>query len=120
MTLPFQNNNLRKYQCFCCGIEFEEYEEFKDHIVQNHDEGREYLVCPLGHCKAPVRDLIMHFKVKHPSFDHKKIKGQHRAMFWHDFTKKGKKTKKPKFKQGKYQSIKTVLTVLIAIQNINQ
>jgi hypothetical protein len=108
MTLPFEKNNSRKYQCFCCGLEFQEYEEFKSHIVENHDEGREYLICPLSHCNSPVRDLKMHFKVKHPSFDFKKIKGQERAMIWHDFTSKGKrKTKKPKFKQGKYQSIKT-------------
>lgn len=108
MTLPFENSNLRKYQCFCCGLEFENYQEFKIHILDEHEEGREYVLCPLDHCKAPVRDLIMHFKVKHPSFDLKQIKGQFKAMIWHDFSARGKKkTKKPKFKQGKYQSTKT-------------
>ena len=108
MNLPFENNNLRKYQCFCCGLEFTDYEEFKNHIIENHDEGREFIICPLDHCKAPVRDLRMHFKSKHPSFNFNNIKGQHKAMIWHDFSNKGKKkTKKPNFKQGKYQSIKT-------------
>lgn len=108
MTLPFENSNSRKYQCFCCGLEFENYQEFKIHILDEHEEGREYVLCPLDHCKAPVRDLIMHFKVKHPSFDLKQIKGQFKAMIWHDFSARGKKkTKKPKFKQGKYQSTKT-------------
>jgi hypothetical protein len=112
MTLNFGKDNLRKFQCFCCGVEFNEYLEFKDHIIENHEEGREYIMCPLDHCKCPVRDLKMHFKVKHPSFDFKKIKGQHKAIIWHDFSAKGnKKTRKPKFKQGKYQSIKTGKTL---------
>jgi len=108
MTLPFNNNNnSRKYQCFCCGMEFEEYYEFKEHLLEEHEEGREYIVCPLEHCQAPVRDMKMHFKAKHPSFDFKKYKGQNRAIIWHDFKGKKKKTRKPKFKQGTYTSTKT-------------
>ena len=108
MTLPFeQNNSARKYRCFCCGIEFDNYEEFKEHIIEDHEEGREYVLCPLDHCKAPVRDLKSHFKIKHPSFNFKNVKGQYKAMIWRDFSGNKKKTQKPKFKQGKYQSIKT-------------
>jgi hypothetical protein len=30
MTLPFvPENNKRKYQCFVCGVVFEDFEEFK-------------------------------------------------------------------------------------------
>ena len=108
MTLPFeQSNSQRKYQCFCCGIVLDDYSEFQNHIIENHEEGREYLICPLDHCKAPVRDLKSHFKIKHPSFNFKNIQGQYKAMIWKDFSGGKKKTKKPKFKQGKYQSIKT-------------
>lgn len=107
MVLPFEKDNSRKHQCFCCGEEFSDYVEFKDHIIENHEEGREYILCPLDHCKCPVRDLRMHFKVKHPSFNFNNVKGQHKAIIWHDFSSKGKKTRKPKFKQGKYQSTKT-------------
>jgi hypothetical protein len=108
MTLPFPTDNNRKFQCFCCGLEFTDYSEFKSHIIENHEEGREYVICPLNHCKAPVRDLKTHCKVKHPNFNTKNIKGQNKAIIWYDFTQKGKKkTKKPAFKQGKYQSIKT-------------
>ena len=34
MTLPFENSNYRKYQCFCCGLEFKEYEEFVNWLKQ--------------------------------------------------------------------------------------
>lgn len=109
MTLPFSDNNgEKKYSCFCCGVLFSSYDEFKDHIIQEHEQGREYVLCPLPHCKCPVRDVKLHLKVKHPSFDIKSFTGQSRAIVWYDFTSKGKrKTKKPRFKQGKYQSSKT-------------
>ena len=97
----------RSYQCFCCGVELSDYIEFKNHVLEEHEETRDYIVCPLQHCKAPVRDMKTHFKIKHPSFDFKKFKGPSKAMIWRDFSSGKKKTKKPKFKQGKYQSIKT-------------
>jgi len=106
MTLPFGDSS-NKYVCFCCGLQFAEYEEFKSHIIESHEEGREYVRCPLEHCKAPVRDVKLHMKVKHPSFDFRNFKGQARAIVWSDFSAKGKKTRKPRFKQGKYESTKT-------------
>lgn len=107
MTLQF-GDSAHKFVCFCCGVQFSEYHEFKSHILDNHEEGREYVVCPLEHCRAPVRDVKLHMKVKHPGFDHRNYTGQTRAIIWHDFSAKGiKKTKKPKFKQGKYESTKT-------------
>lgn len=106
MTLPFDNSG-HKFVCFCCGVQFSEYEEFKSHIIDNHEEGREFVKCPLSHCQAPVRDVKLHLKVKHPHVNPKNFSGQSRAIIWHDFSGNAKKTRKPKFKQGKYQSLKT-------------
>lgn len=103
----FGDANARKYSCFCCSMQFAEYEEFKNHILENHEEGREYVLCPLGHCKAPVRDVKLHLKVKHPHFDIKNFVGQNKAIVWKDFSKSGQKTRKPKFKTGSYESLKT-------------
>ena len=110
MTLPFGDSS-GKHVCFCCGMQFSEYEEFRSHIIESHEEGREFVRCPLEHCKAPVRDVKLHMKVKHPSFDLCNFKGQARAIIWHDFSAKGKKTRKPRFKQGKYESTKTGKTL---------
>lgn len=107
MTLPFGKSG-HKYVCFCCGVQFSDYEEFKTHITENHEEGREFVRCPLEHCRAPVRDVKLHMKVKHPGFNMRNFTGQARAIVWHDFSAKGtKKTRKPRFKQGKYESTKT-------------
>jgi hypothetical protein len=62
-----ENKNKRKFTCFVCGRVFTEFEEFKNHIIEKHEEGRDYVICPLERCKTPVRDIKMHFKVKHPS-----------------------------------------------------
>ena len=110
MTLPFGDSS-GKHVCFCCGIQFSEYEEFRSHIIESHEEGREFVRCPLEHCKAPVRDVKLHMKVKHPNFDLRNFKGQARAIIWHDFSAKGKKTRNPRFKQGKYESTKTGKTL---------
>jgi len=108
MTLPFNNNNsTRKFQCFCCGVNFTEYVEFKNHIINEHEEGQDYILCPVPHCDAPVRDLKMHFKVKHPQRQLPKS-GQYKALIWKDFDSRGKKKKrsKPKFREGYYESSK--------------
>jgi hypothetical protein len=109
MTLPFDNSNKdkRKYQCFVCGIMFQDFDLFKTHILESHEEGREYVICSLERCKAPVRDMRMHFKAKHP---HETIpkKGQMKAMIWKDHKKKGGKprTRKPVFREGFFTSKK--------------
>jgi len=86
----------RRYQCFVCGKNYENYEEYKEHIVSNHDEGREYLICP--DCKSPVRCLKTHYKAKHPSRVMPK-NTQTRVAVWHDF-KTGPNGKKKEKKQG--------------------
>lgn len=100
--LPFQKDNTkRKWMCFVCGREFEEYDAYKTHIVESHEEGREYVICPLVRCGAPVRDVRLHFKAKHPSETTPKI-GQMKALVWKDHsTRTGKmKQRKPKFREG--------------------
>lgn len=97
--------NTRKWQCFVCGVNFESYEEYKAHIIQNHEEGREYIVCP--DCEAPVRDMKMHYQAKHPKrLMPKNI--QMKVAVWRDFTSGGKKkkTRKPTFRSGTFSSSK--------------
>ena len=104
MTLPFSNANRNKrvFSCFVCGREFKELEEFKTHIVETHDEGREYLSCPC--CDHPVRDMAVHFKALHPR-DKVPAGIQTKVLVWHDFSTR-KKKKKQKFHSGSYVSMK--------------
>lgn len=98
-------NSKRRWQCFVCGKQYTTYEEYKDHIVQEHEEGREYISCP--DCKAPVRHLPSHYKTKHRSRIMPK-NVQTRVAVWHDFSSSGKKkkTRKPTFDQGYFESNK--------------
>lgn len=100
MTLPFApNNNKRKYQCFVCGVVFETYDEMKKHVFEEHEEGREYLVCPVKHCGCPVRDMRFHFRTRHPSLKMPKT-GQLRATVMYDVRTPNKRKKLPTFKEG--------------------
>lgn len=105
MTWDFPNKYIKKLRCFSCGLEFENQREFKEHIIEKHEEGRDYILCPLNHCKMPVRDLKSHYKCNHP---HAKLpqEGQYRALIWKDFSGKKTKTKRPKFKEGYHVSKK--------------
>ena len=108
MPLPFNSNTDKKkqYQCFVCGVMFDNLDTYKEHIIDTHDEGRDYILCPLNYCKTPVRDVRLHFTCRHPGQKIPK-KGQLKAMIWRDFSPKGgKKTRKPKFKDGWHESIK--------------
>jgi len=101
MTLPFQNSNQRKYRCFVCEEEFEEYGEYREHIIGDHEEGREYIVCKI--CAAPVRDVKMHFKAKHKGSPVQP--GLLKALVWKD-TGGRKRKKKPSFRSGDFVSAK--------------
>lgn len=107
MTFFQKDDGLRKFLCFVCGDKFEDYEAFQAHIKEVHEEGRDYVICPLDRCKAPVRDVKMHFKAKHPH-DTIPKEGQMRSIIWKDFGgKKGKlKTRKPSFREGYMTSTK--------------
>lgn len=107
MTLPFNPPNKRKFQCFCCGVQYNTYKEYCEHIISEHEEGRDFVLCPLDRCKAPVRDIPSHFKANHAGQEIPK-KGQLKASVWKDQTPiKGKlKARKPKFRTGYYESIK--------------
>ena len=78
-----ESESYKTYLCFCCGTQFSSYDEFKSHIIENHEEGRDFVRCPLPHCGAPVRDAKLHLKVKHPGFK-TNFTGQARAIVWHD------------------------------------
>jgi len=103
--LPFVKDNNRKWQCFICGREHTDFETFKEHIIEKHEEGRDYILCPLKRCSTPVRDVRMHIKIKHPD---QKVpeKGQMKAMIWRDQGGKKVKTRKPRFRDGFMVSIK--------------
>jgi hypothetical protein len=114
VTLPFDlpNKNKRRWQCFVCGREFTEYEQYKEHIIKEHEEGRDYVLCPLKRCGAPIRDLRMHFKAKHKK--EKLPSGvQFKSTVWRDQKIiKGKKkiiTKKPTFIKGVLISNKSTM-----------
>jgi len=99
----FEKDTSRKYQCFVCNEVFEDYDTFKEHILENHEEGTDYVLCPIAHCQAPVRDVVQHHKAKHP-WEILPKKGMLKASIWRDY--RGKRKKKVKFKQGHYSSIK--------------
>lgn len=108
MSLPFEDAGkcqIRKYQCFVCGRSHNTFDLFKEHIVEKHEEGREYLLCPV--CQSPVRDMKSHFSTKHPA--RKMPSGiQTKVSIWHDFKPSGqkKKTRKPSFRSGEFESKK--------------
>lgn len=107
MPLPFENKHsgVRQFQCFVCGVLSKSWEDFKKHIVENHEQGREYIICPLERCKAPVRDLRMHFKVKHPS---EKLPNncQLKTLVWLDPRDPKRKKRKVTFAEGNFYSAK--------------
>ena len=93
---------MRKYQCYVCGMLFEKAEEFKNHIIEKHEEGREYLVCK--HCGWTCRDLRAHYRTAHPKT--KLPTGQHRVTVMYDVSSAKKRRKIPNFQSGTYFSVK--------------
>lgn len=106
MTLPFpEPSHKRIYTCFCCGREFDLIEDYKDHIIEEHEEGRDYILCPLKRCGMPVRDVPLHVRAHHKNEPIPKT-GQLKALVWKDFGKKKNKKGKPQYKTGWYPSSK--------------
>jgi hypothetical protein len=99
----------RKWNCFVCNKLFDTYEGYKGHIIEKHEQGREYIKCPS--CDAPVRDMRAHFAAKHPNrLLPKNV--QMRVGIWNDFGPTGKKkTRKPHFISGEYDSLKNGATL---------
>ena len=105
--LPFiANNNKRKFSCFVCGIIFDSPNEFKNHIISTHEEGRVYLICPNKSCGWPCRDLRFQFRNTHPSCKCPEDR-QLRATVMYDLKTPGKKKKIPNFQNGFHISAKT-------------
>jgi len=94
------------YTCFVCGRAYKDFDEFKSHIFEKHDEGRDYVRCPLKRCGAPIRDVRAHFKVKHPS-EPPPSGCQMKATVWRDQRDpKTKKKRKVAFHDGDFPSQK--------------
>lgn len=108
MTLPFQkiNEAERQYTCFVCGKSFKNPEEYRDHIIEKHQEGREYVRCPLARCGFPVRDIRAHFKACHRN--EPMPKGcQMKAIVWKDTRDpKSRKKRGVHFHDGDFASQK--------------
>lgn len=103
--MNFVITEFRKWTCFVCGHQYNTFEEYKDHIFDRHEVGRDYVVCPLARCAAPVRDIKLHYKAIHP---HEKLpeKGQMRAIVFRDIRDPKRKKKKQPFKEGYVFSLK--------------
>lgn len=108
MTLPFEKPpQIRKYQCFVCGRSYDSFEEFKGHILEKHEENKDYILCPCTWCLAPVRDLKTHWKIKHANLPMPKFELE-RSIVWRDSkeAKGGKNKKKVTFRKGWFASHK--------------
>ena len=100
-----KKNTGRNYCCFICEQSYDQLDAFRSHIVTEHKEGDDYVICPS--CSIPTRDLIAHYRSKHigevipPGT-------QTRALIIRDVKKKVKKIGKKvtKFKQGNFYSEK--------------
>lgn len=103
--MQFPDKYKRRYQCFVCGLEYETIKEFAEHILEKHEEGREYVKCQVQHCQLPVRDLRIHYKALHPQAPLPK-NGLLKALVWKDFKGGKRRSKKPNFKEGWHTSYK--------------
>lgn len=78
--------------------------EYSAHIISEHTEVQDYILCPVEYCKTPIRCLVSHFKLKHPHTPIPK-RGLLKATIFRDFTtQKGRK--KVNFKKGYHHSTK--------------
>lgn len=99
------NARERSYVCFVCGVPFKAIEQYKEHIISTHQEGREYVKCPLARCGYPVRDMRSHFNVYHRTEPMPK-NCQMKALVWTDIKNPKKRRKKTIFKEGHIISVK--------------
>ncbi len=97
------NKRIKNFCCFVCDTIFESIEEFRTHIVNDHEEGTDFIICPCEECQIPVRDLRTHVVLKHPGY---KIPDGYptRPIILRD--SRNKKKRKTAFKQGNFYSKK--------------
>ena len=58
-----KKNLGRNYCCFVCEQSFDQLDLLRSHIVTEHKESDDYVICPS--CGIPTRDLIAHYRSKH-------------------------------------------------------
>lgn len=95
-------DNTRSYICFVCFQDFENIDSFRQHIINNHEEGTDYVPCPS--CKIPLRDVTRHFALRHPELAFPKNYPT-KPIVIRDIKKIHKK-KKTTYKQGNFFSKK--------------
>ncbi len=95
----------RNYCCFVCEQSYDELDLLRSHVITEHREGDDYVICPS--CGIPTRDLLVHYRSKHIG-ESIPPGTQSRALIIRDIKKKGRKTKAKitKFKQGNFYSEK--------------
>ena len=98
-----KKDKTRKFCCFVCQDTFNDIDLLKDHIVNNHTEGDDYVLCPL--CQHPVRDMQIHYRSKHIGMNMPE-NIQTRAIIIRDIKSPNKKNNFSKFKQGNFHSEK--------------
>lgn len=99
-----KKDKTRKYCCFVCEDTFDNMEQLKNHVIENHNESDDYVMCPI--CKHPARDLHIHYRSKHIGMlIPENI--QPRAIIIRDIKKPHRNNKKTTvFKQGNFYSKK--------------
>lgn len=96
---------MKKFTCFVCREKFNTKLELNTHIKASHDEGREYIICPLQRCQDCILDIRHHFKCHHK---HEPIPKniQMKAMIYKTVDKKGNVKVRKGFKEGFFKSVK--------------
>lgn len=95
--------------CWICGDEATNREELFDHMHDSHEEGVDFLRCPL--CNVFVKDMIVHYQCSHVGAElpiGSMLRVQTKLIDRNDLWRKEarKKKKRSRFKQGFFESTK--------------
>lgn len=106
--MQYDNSEIpkeKKYICFICIQDFKDFHQYQKHIIENHQEGQDYIKCPF--CGTPCRDVKSHWIVKHKDRPVPKME-KYRAEKWVNWEVlyMRNKKKKSKWKEGFFDSIK--------------
>ena len=88
----------RNYCCFVCEQNYDQLDQLKLHIISEHKEGDDYVICPS--CQMPARDLLVHYRSKHIG-ESIPPGTQSRALIIRDIKKKEEKQKQRSLNSNK-------------------